>query len=133
MLTRVDRFGFQNIIQQRQGVWGEKMDISSKTACSPFFGCHFRSKKQFQIFFSKIFIFGRLPVKKPVFGPPRAKYHCFEVITCSLLQIAQQCRFGRTMLVYIYVLMYFTEVYSEDLCHYRGLRPIFWSKIGLKC
>ena len=41
------------------------MDVSSKPACSPFFGCHFRSKTQFKTFCSKIFIFGGLPINKP--------------------------------------------------------------------
>ena len=40
--------------------------LYSKTACSPFFGCHFRSKKQFKKNFWKKSIFGGLPVKKQI-------------------------------------------------------------------
>ena len=43
------------------GGMGWKMDLLSKHACSPFFGCHFVSKKQFKKNFGKKVIFGGLP------------------------------------------------------------------------
>ena len=44
------------------------MGISSKTARSPFFRCHFRSRNKIN-FFLKIFIFGGLPIRKPYLDP----------------------------------------------------------------
>ena len=65
-VTRIDEI--KTTILQGQGVQGEKMGISSKTARSPFFRCHFRSRNKIN-FFLKIFIFGGLPIRKPYLDP----------------------------------------------------------------
>ena len=81
------------------------MDVSSKPACSPFFGCHFRSKTQFKTFCSKIFIFGGLPINKPATATEGQK----SLTSCFLFESK---RVPGKINIYLYC---FFDVFHDNL------------------